>query len=42
MEAERTMKRRLARNYRLRERFATAEGTGREFVRLFAVAAEDT
>jgi digeranylgeranylglycerophospholipid reductase len=38
-QAARTMGRRLARNYRLRERFPPGERASRDFVRLFAVAA---
>ena len=38
-EAERIIGRRLARNYRLRQRFPPDERASRKFVRLFAVAA---
>jgi digeranylgeranylglycerophospholipid reductase len=37
-QAERTMGRRLARNYRLRQRFPPGQRANRRFVRLFAVA----
>jgi digeranylgeranylglycerophospholipid reductase len=38
-QAEQTIGQRLARNYRLRERFAAGQRANRNFVRLFAVAA---
>jgi digeranylgeranylglycerophospholipid reductase len=38
-QAQQTLGRRLARNYRLLERFPPAQRAGRDFVRLFAVAA---
>jgi digeranylgeranylglycerophospholipid reductase len=38
-QAERAIGRRLARNYRLRERFLPEQRASRDFVRLFAVAA---